>query len=59
MEQIAEKLHASALTLALYNLPAGDWDGGERGIACLPDRVGEFQDGVGEAMEYATALGCE
>ena len=58
-EQIAEKLHASDLTLALYNLPAGDWDGGERGIACLPDRVGEFQEGVGEAMEYAKALGCE
>ncbi len=31
----------------LHNLPAGDWAKGERGIACLPDRVGEFQDGVG------------
>ena len=24
----------------LHNLPAGDWDGGERGIACHPDRSG-------------------
>ena len=25
---------------------AGDWDAGERGIACLPDRVDEFRAGV-------------
>ena len=31
---------------------------GDRGIACLPDRVGEFQEGVGRAIEYATALEC-
>ncbi|MGH6930814.1 MAG: hydroxypyruvate isomerase family protein, partial [Dongiaceae bacterium] len=30
---------------------------GERGIACHPDRVGEFQDGVGKAIDYARALG--
>jgi len=41
------------------NLPPGDWDGGERGIACHPDRVGEFQDGVGHAIDYAQALGCK
>jgi hydroxypyruvate isomerase len=39
-------------------MPAGDWDAGERGIACLPDRVGEFQEGVGRAIEYAKALEC-
>jgi hydroxypyruvate isomerase len=43
----------------LHNLPAGDWAKGERGIACLPDRVGEFQDGVGRAIDYATALSCK
>ena len=42
----------------LHNLPAGDWAAGERGIACHPDRVGEFQDGVGKAIDYAKALGC-
>jgi hydroxypyruvate isomerase len=41
----------------LHNLPAGDWDAGERGIACLPDRVDEFRAGVAKAIEYATALG--
>ena len=58
-EAIAEKLDRNALTQALHNLPAGDWSAGERGIACHPDRVGEFQDGVGKAIEYATALGCK
>ena len=57
-EQLAERLAAHNLKQVLHNLPAGDWAGGERGIAILPDRVGEFQDGVGVAVEYAKALGC-
>ena len=57
-DQLAELLSKHGLTQVLHNLPAGDWDGGDRGIACDPDRVGEFQDGVGTAIEYATALGC-
>ena len=42
-------LQRHGLTQVLHNLPAGDWATGERGIACLPDRVGEFRDGVGQA----------
>ena len=42
----------------MHNLPAGDWQAGERGIGCLPDRTAEFQNGVGQAIDYATALGC-
>ena len=57
-EQLAERLAKNKLTQVLHNLPAGDWAGGERGIACHPDRVGEFQDGVGKAIDYAKALGC-
>lgn len=56
---LAEKLKTYKLTQVLHNLPAGDWAAGERGIACLPSRVGEFQEGVGKAIEYATALGCK
>jgi hydroxypyruvate isomerase len=48
----------SAVPLVLHNLPAGDWGAGERGIACHPDRVAEFEAGVAQAIEYATALGC-
>jgi hydroxypyruvate isomerase len=57
-EQLAEKLGRFKLKQVLHNLPAGDWAKGERGIAVLPERVGEFQDGVGKAIDYARALGC-
>lgn len=57
-ERIAEALAQHGLTQVLFNLPAGDWAKGDRGIACHPERVGEFQDGVGKAIDYARALGC-
>jgi len=55
--EIRARLDEHRLQLVLHNLPAGNWDAGERGIACLPDRVSEFRDGVGKAIEYAKALG--
>ncbi len=57
-QELADRLQANGLKQVLHNLPAGDWAAGERGNACMPNRVGEFQDGVGQAIEYATALGC-
>ncbi len=57
-DALVERLQTSGLTQVLHNMPPGDWDAGERGMACLPDRIGEFQDGVGKAIDYATALGC-
>lgn len=56
---LADARAAAGVTQVLFNLPPGDWDAGERGIACLPGRVGEFQDGVGLALDHAAALGCE
>ena len=56
-EEIKELLMKNHLQLVLHNLPAGDWDAGERGIACLPDRIEEFREGVGKAIEYANILG--
>ena len=57
MHEIKARLQANGLQLVLHNLPAGDWETGERGIACLPDRVDEFRRGVAQAIEVATALG--
>jgi hydroxypyruvate isomerase len=57
-EDVAAALKSNGLTQALFNLPAGNWDGGERGIGCLADRVVEFQAGVETAIRYAQALGC-
>jgi hydroxypyruvate isomerase len=57
-EQLSEALRKNDLTQVLHNLPAGDWDKGDRGLAYQPDRLGEFQESVGRAVEYATALDC-
>jgi hydroxypyruvate isomerase len=54
---IKRELDQNQLKLVLHNLPAGDWDAGERGIACLPDRIEEFREGVKKAIEYASVLG--
>lgn len=56
-EAIQAELQAHGLSLILHNLPAGNWAGGERGIACHPDRVEEFNRGVDQAIAYATVLG--
>ena len=56
---LAEKLDRHGLTQVLCNITGGDRAAGERGIGCLPDRVGEFQEGVGAAIEYAKALECK
>ena len=55
--EIKARLAANRLKLVLHNLPAGDWDAGERGIACLPDRVDDFRAGVAQAIEVGSALG--
>lgn len=55
--EIRDRLDATGLQLVLHNLPAGDWDAGERGIACHPGRVDEFRDGVARAIDYAQVLG--
>lgn len=57
-EEVAAALKAANVKQALFNLPAGDWAGGERGIGCLPDRAEEFKAGVDKAISYAKALGC-
>lgn len=56
-EQLSEQLQAHGLTQVLFNLPPGDWQAGERGIACLPDRVEEFRAGVDQGITYARVLG--
>ncbi|HYD59433.1 MAG TPA: hydroxypyruvate isomerase [Noviherbaspirillum sp.] len=58
-DQIADKLNTYQLDLVLHNLPAGNWEAGERGIACHPDRVNEFREGVDEAIRYAKVLGAK
>ncbi|MDB5932346.1 MAG: Hydroxypyruvate isomerase [Polaromonas sp.] len=55
---IAARLQANGLQQVLFNAPPGDWDGGERGMACLPGREAEFRSGFHQALDYAAALAC-
>jgi hydroxypyruvate isomerase len=55
---LAQAGKRAGVEVVLINIPAGDPQRGERGIACLPERVAEFRDGVGRAIAYARALGC-
>src|SRR5574337_621128 len=50
VDEIRERLDATGLEIVLHNLPAGDWDAGERGIAVDPARVDEFRAGVSKAV---------
>jgi len=57
-DELARRLDDHGLEQVLFNGPPGDWDGGERGIACLPGREEEFRRGIATALEYADALHC-
>lgn len=57
IDAIHQQLSQHQQELILINLPAGDWAGGERGIACIDGRQSEFQQGVTRALHYAKALG--
>lgn len=56
---IRAALDAAGLQQILFNFPAGDWAGGERGITGLPGRESEFRDGISTALDYARATGCK
>ncbi|HEU5300365.1 MAG TPA: hydroxypyruvate isomerase [bacterium] len=58
VDGIARALRELKLTQALFNLPAGDWAGGDRGIAVDPSRRDEFRQGIGPAVELARKFGC-
>ncbi|MGQ0652239.1 MAG: 2-oxo-tetronate isomerase [Betaproteobacteria bacterium] len=55
---IAEHARAAGVQVVLHNLPPGDLQAGERGLAALPGREREFRDGIERAIEYAAAVGC-
>lgn len=56
--EVAGWLRESGLEMVLFNLPPGDWEGGDRGLACDPGHRAEFAESVELAAAYAEALGC-
>ena len=56
---VGQRVRDNGLTQALFNLPPGDWDAGERGLGALPGREDEFNAGLEKALIYAEATGCK
>lgn len=57
-EEVKQQLETNGLQTVLFNLPPGDWDKGDRGIAIFRERQDEFKQSVTKAIEYAQAFGC-
>ncbi len=58
VQDLTQRLHDNGLQQVLINAPPGNWEAGERGIACLPGRETEFRDGFARALDFASALDC-
>ena len=56
-EEIGKRLHGNGLTQALFNLPPGNWDAGEKGFAALPERFDDLKQSLVTALPYAQATG--
>jgi hydroxypyruvate isomerase len=57
--ELKTRLDGAGLKQVLFNMPPGDWAGGERGLASLPGRTAEFRANVARALEYAVVLDCK
>ncbi|WP_035899730.1 TIM barrel protein, partial [Labrenzia sp. DG1229] len=58
-QQIGECLFQHGLSVSVFNLPPGNWETGERGIAALPGREDEFRAAVETALSFATEVRAE
>lgn len=56
-DEVRSCLDAEGLECVLFNLPAGDWRQGDRGLASL-DRPKEFLASLQQGAEYAQRLKC-
>jgi len=58
-EAVAAAAHDAGVEVALFNLPPGDWEAGEKGLAAMPGREADFKAAVDKARTYAAALDCK
>jgi hydroxypyruvate isomerase len=56
---IGERLRRNGLTQALFNLPPGNWEAGEKGFAALPERFDDLKQSLDTALPYTKATGVE
>src|SRR5207237_2699799 len=49
-EEVGKRLKSNGLTQALFNLPPGNWDAGEKGLAALPARFEDLKKSLNTAL---------
>ena len=49
-EVVESKSRSAGVQVILFNMPAGNWNAGERGVTCIPGREEEFRAGVEQAL---------
>lgn len=59
MASVKSLLVDNGLEQVLFNMPLGDWEKGDRGLACRPGREDEFRDSVVQSLDYAAATDCK
>lgn len=59
-DQVAmvRRLADHGMSQVLFNVSAGDWGAGERGLAARPAAQARFKAAFGEALDWAQALRC-
>ncbi len=54
--EVERALKAAEVENVLFNMPAGDWSKGDRGLACVPGREKDFRESVDKALRYVQVL---
>jgi len=57
-DEVGKRLQQHGLTQALFNLPPGNWDAGEKGFAALADRFADLQNSIRTALRPPASSGC-
>jgi 2-dehydrotetronate isomerase len=56
--ELRQRLNDNGLKQVLFNASPGQWDAGQRGLACLSEEESAFQSSIWQALAYADTLGC-
>ena len=57
-QSIKREIDKNKLILTIFNSPPGDFENGDRGLACLENRKDDFKKSIKEAISYAKIFQC-
>ena len=57
-QSIKREIDKNNLILSIFNSPPGDFENGDRGLACLENRQDDFKKSIVKAISYAKMFQC-